>query len=90
MSKGSEGDPGGVWVGRAQGLLALEAIAVLIALAMPITPSKTGSTWSPASLFWPDPNYLQKVAVSFVGVNLLLVLIGVAAWIAFKLGAGDD
>lgn len=76
-------------VGRVQGLLALEAIALLIALAVPITPSKTGSKWTPASLFWPDPTYLQEVAVSFVAVNLLVVLIGLVAWIAFKLGAGE-
>jgi hypothetical protein len=86
LSAPPERDPEARGAGRAQGLLALETIALLIALAVPITPSKTGSTWTPASLFWPEPTYLQEVVVAFGVVNLLLGIIGVAAWIAFKLG----
>lgn len=64
---------------RITGLLVVESIALAIALVTPITPSKTGSTWSPADLMWTDPTYLQKVAASFVVVNLLIVVLGLAA-----------
>ena len=64
---------------RVVGLLVVESIALAIALVTPITPSKTGSTWSPAHLLWTDPTYLQKVAASFVVVNLLIVVLGLAA-----------
>lgn len=66
-------------------VLLVEAIALLIGLAMPITPSKTGSTWSPAQLFWPDPSYLEEVAVYFVMGNLLMLVIGLVAWLYSKL-----
>ena len=69
----------------AVGLLTVEAIALLIALAMPITPSKTGSTWSPAQLFATDPSYLMEVAVYFVITNLLILAIGLAAWVWSRL-----
>ena len=58
------------------GLLTAEALALAIALVTPITPSKTGSTWSPAHFFKEDPSYLEKVAASFVMVNVLLLLLG--------------
>jgi hypothetical protein len=64
---------------RVTGLLVIESIALAIALVTPITPSKTGSTWSPADLMWTDPTYLQKVAASFVVVNLLIAVLGLAA-----------
>ena len=66
-------------------LLAVEAIALLIGLAMPITPSKTGSTWSPAQLFSTDPSYLMEVAVYFVMTNLLFLAIALVAWVHSKL-----
>ena len=61
-------------------LLWAEAVAVLIALVMPITPSKTGSTWTPAHVFSADPTYVEKVTASFVLVNILLAVLGCAAW----------
>ena len=45
---GEAGRPGGMpdWL---VALLMAEGVALMIALVTPITPSKTGSTWSPAS-----------------------------------------
>lgn len=65
-------------------LLAVEAISLLIGLAMPITPSKTGSTWSPAQLFSADPSYLFDVAVYFGMTNVLILGIGFGAWVLSK------
>jgi len=70
---------------RAVALLAVEAIALLIGLAMPVTPSKAGSTWSPAQLFSEDPSYLTEVAVWFVMTNLLILAIGFGAWVLSRL-----
>lgn len=77
-------EPEGPLPGWAVGLLAMQAIALGIALVMPVTPSKTGSTWSPADLMWEDPTYLEKVFASYVVVNLLLVLLGLIAWVVSK------
>jgi len=71
---------------RLRGLLVLEAIALAIALVSPVTPSKTGSTWSPAELFSEAPSYPQKVLAAFVTVNLMLLLLGLAAAVAIKIG----
>jgi hypothetical protein len=62
------------------GLVAMEAIALGIAIVTPITPSKTGSTWSPAHVFSPDPTYVEEVGASFVVVNIILVVLGLVAW----------
>lgn len=48
----------------------------MIALLMPITPSKTGSKRSLADLLIPDPTYLQEVLVYFLLTNILLLIIG--------------
>lgn len=61
---------------RLRGVLAVELIAVGIALASPVTPTRTGSRWSPAELFVPDPSYLQKVVAAFAVVHLLFLLLG--------------
>lgn len=68
------------------GVLALETIAVGISLVTPVTPSKTGSTWSPAELFTPDPSYAEKVLASFVVVHLMFAVIGVVAWLWMRWG----
>lgn len=67
------------------GVLTLVFIALAIALVAPITPSKTGSTWSPANAIWTDPTYLEKVVASFVTVNVMIIVIGLVAWVALKL-----
>ena len=70
---------------RLTGLLVLEGIAVAIALAAPVTPSKTGSTWSPAELFTGDPNYIEKVFASFVTVNVIIAVLGLVVWLTTKI-----
>lgn len=70
--------------------LAIEGVAAVIALATTITPSKTGSDWSFAELFFEAPTFLQEVAVDLVFVNLLLLAIGVPAyWYVRRSGAGE-
>lgn len=66
------------------GLGALQFIAVLIALVMPVTPGKTGSTWSPAELYKADPTYFDKVLAAYVVVNAMFVVLGVMVWIVSK------
>lgn len=53
-------------------LFLIEAAAFFIALAMTITPSKTGSDWSPSELFFENPSFWQDVLVYFVATNLLI------------------
>ncbi len=60
-------------------ILLLEGMALLIGLAMPITPSKTGGDFSFADWFFEDPSYLQEVLVYFVLTNLILGLLGLVA-----------
>lgn len=74
---------------RTVGLLVIETIAIAIAIVAPVTPSKTGSTWSPAELFTSNPGYLQKVAASFVLVNLMFLVIGLVSWIALRWSRSD-
>jgi hypothetical protein len=73
-------------LGRAKGVLAVEAFALLVALVTPITPSKTGSTWTPGEFFSTDPSYVVDVAASFLMVNCLLFAIGLAVWITSRFG----
>ena len=73
---------------RLTGLLVLEFIAVLIALAAPLTPSKTGSTWTPAEVFTPDPGYPREALAVFVTVNLILLVLGVLVWVTVMVRGG--
>ena len=61
-------------------VLLTQGTALLIALVTPITPSKTGSTWSPAELFWTDPSYFAEVLASFLAVNAIIAVLGLIAW----------
>jgi hypothetical protein len=70
------------WVGIA----AIEGIAVAIGLAMPITPSRTGSDGSLAQLFLDDPTYLQEFVVYFLLTHALFILIGLVAWVWSRFG----
>jgi hypothetical protein len=74
---------------RLTGIVVLEVIALAIALAAPITPSKTGSTWSPAELVTPDPNYVQKVLASFVVVNVIIAVLAIVVWLTVKVGSKE-
>ena len=74
---------------RAKGVLAIEAFALMVALVTPITPSKTGSTWTPGEFFSTDPSYLEDVAASFLMVNGLLLFIGLAVWVTSRFGRSE-
>lgn len=65
-------------------LLMTQGLALLIALVTPVTPTKTGSKWSPAELFLADPSYLEKVLASYVVVNLLMAVIALLAWVSVR------
>ena len=64
--------------------MVIEGFALMVALVTPITPSRTGSTWSPAEYFSADPPYLAEVATSFLMVNALLFAIGLVVWITSR------
>ena len=64
-------------------LLAVGA-ALMIALLMPITPSKTGSDRGIADFLIPNPTYLQEVVVYFILTNILILIIGVIIWLWVK------
>ena len=84
------GDPAAKGTEWWRAVLVVEAVALMIALVTPITPSKTGSTWSPANMFWAEPSYLQEVGASFVVVNLMMLVIALAVWIVARLGSSSD
>ena len=72
------------------GVLVTQSIALGIAVVMPLTPTKTGSTWSPAHFFSTDPTYLEKVGASFVFVNVLLLVLGLVAWVISTRRGGSE
>lgn len=74
---------------RAKGVLGIELFAFAVALVTPITPSKTGSTWTPGEFFSTDPSYLVDVAASFLMVNGLLLFIGLAVWVTSRFGKSE-
>lgn len=74
------------WLETPLGVLAIiEFIAVLIALAMPITPSKTGGDNDLAKYFIEDPSYIEKVFVAFIVTNLLFAVIALIAFVAVQI-----
>jgi hypothetical protein len=79
-----EGPKPGRLSGRSVGILTAESIALGIAIVAPITPSKTGSTWSPGLLLTEDPSYFHDVLASFILVNLLLIILGLVAWVVSR------
>lgn len=66
------------------GLLLAEGSALVIALLMPVTPSKTGSIRRLAEFLIPDPSYLQEVLVYFVLTNLLILIVVAILWLLVK------
>ncbi len=72
------------------GLFLAEGAAVMIALLMPITPSKTGSVRGLPHLLLPEPTYVQEVLIYFALTNLLLVLLGavLALWVRGRRSSG--
>ncbi len=65
-------------------VLMLEGVALLIGLAMPITPSKTGGDFSLADWFFEDPSYLQEVLVYFLFTNLVLAVLVLIALLLLR------
>ena len=61
--------------------LLIEAIALFIALIMPITPSKTGSDGSIADWFFKEPNYFQEFLIDFIFLNIILSFIAIGFFI---------
>ena len=66
------------------GLFLVEGAALMIALLMPITPSKTGSDRGIADFLIPNPTYLQEVVVYFILTNILILIIVVIIWLWVK------
>ena len=66
------------------GLLLAEGAALMIALLMPITPSKIGSGRGIAHHLIPDPSYLEQVFLYFLLTNLLILIIGAIMWMWVK------
>ena len=73
---------------RWEWVLLSQATALMIAVVMPVTPSKTGSDWSMAELLFPEPSYVQEVLVYFVITNLIFVLFGVGLFVWVRLQRG--
>jgi len=63
---------------KIKAFLVIEAVALMIALVLPVTPSKTGKPikW-PAT--WGD--YFQDVLLSFLLGNAVLLMIFVVGWL---------
>lgn len=66
------------------GLFLAEGASLMIALLMPITPSKIGSNRGIAELLIHEPTYLQEVLVYFIMTNILLLIISVIVWLWVK------
>ena len=71
------------------GLLIAEFVALAIAFVTPLTPNKTGRPSNPAQLFVTDPSYIDNVLVSFLMVNLLLLILGLVVWITTRRGRSE-
>ena len=79
------------WVETPLGIfVVVEFIALLIALALPVTPSKTGSNMDIASLFIEDPGYLENVLVSFLFTNVLIGVIGLLSFVYLRFRKDDS
>jgi len=63
------------------GILLTQLSALAIGLLMPITPSRTGSSWTPALWVTDDPSYLMEVLVHYVLTNVLILVLGSAFWV---------
>jgi len=73
---------------RLRGLAAVEAIALMIALVMPLTPSKTGSDLRPGNVLFQDAGYLEHVLVGFLLVHVILLVLALAVWIVTLVSEG--
>jgi hypothetical protein len=71
-------------------LLLVEAIALVIALVVPLTPSKTGGDVRLGKYFFAEPTYLHEVLVGFVLVNGIIMVFAIAFWIYNARNPGDE
>jgi hypothetical protein len=84
-----EGQPR--WPAVVKVVLLIEWAALLIALATPLTPSKTGGgKLGLAKYFVDNPSYLQDVLIGFVFVNVLVGLLALAFWIYLRWNRPGD
>ncbi len=67
-----------------QAFLGIQAMALMIGLAMPITPLKTGGRADMARYFFENPGYLHEALVWYLATNLLIALIMVIAVISVR------
>lgn len=65
--------------------LLIEFVALLIGVAMAITPSKTGSDSSIADYFFDEPTFLQEFAINFLFTNAILLVLAIGFWSWSKL-----
>ena len=72
----SKSEPFTFW----HGLLFGEGVAAVIALPSTVVPGRTGLRNSIAELFFDQPTFMQKLLVSFVGINLILIVLLVVAF----------
>jgi uncharacterized membrane protein len=74
-------------------IMTVEWAALLMALFLPITPSKTGGSNRVGHYFFEEPTYLHEVLVSFILTNLMIgVLVGLiflVAWYRKRRGGGS-
>lgn len=67
-----------------QAFLGIQFLALMIGLAMPITPLKTGGRADMARYFFESPGYLHEVLVWYLATNLLIALIAAIAVIQVR------
>ncbi len=65
-------------------VLLFEALALMIALILPFSPSKTGSDTELADHLLADPTYAEKVALYFALLNVVLLCI----WMVYLFRGG--
>ena len=63
-----------------------EVSCVLIALLMPITPSRTGGRWSPADLLIENPSYPERALAWFVVTNAIVIVVAAVVWLLVRRG----
>ena len=57
--------------------LLIEIILLLIAMVMPITPSKTGSSTNLADRFFENPSYFEEVFFYLIFGNVIAIILAV-------------
>ena len=62
---------------RWQIFFGIELILLIIAMIMPITPSKTGSTTKLAEWFIKNPSYFEEVLFYFIFENVIVIILAV-------------